>query len=148
MNHNDTGLTFTSFNASQFTIIFWFYLENNTRATILALKENNDSTPLELVIQQGRSVAFLLKYHDTNSMALFSTNKKIAHLSLAWQPVEVVDSHFCQCTCRTMETFRLDLFSGPPTVGPVHRRCASTVDGYQRNRPRFPKQVSPIARHA
>jgi hypothetical protein len=54
INSNDTGITLTTFNASQFTIIFWFYLENNTNANIISLKTSNGSIVFALLVQQGR----------------------------------------------------------------------------------------------
>jgi hypothetical protein len=54
ITNNDTGIILTPFNASQFTIIFWFYFKNNTNTNIISLKENNGGILFELVIQQGR----------------------------------------------------------------------------------------------
>jgi hypothetical protein len=54
ISNNDTGITLTPFNSSQFTIIFWFYLENNTNANIISLKENSDVILFKLAVQQGR----------------------------------------------------------------------------------------------
>jgi len=54
ISNNDTGIILTPFNSSQFTIIFWFYLENNTNANIISLKENSDDILFKLAVQQGR----------------------------------------------------------------------------------------------
>jgi hypothetical protein len=54
ITNNDTGIILTPFDASQFTIIFWFYLKNNTNANIISLKEKNGSILFKLAIVQGR----------------------------------------------------------------------------------------------
>jgi hypothetical protein len=54
ISNNDTGITLTPFNSSQFTIIFWFYLENNTNANLISLKENSGRILFKLAIQRGR----------------------------------------------------------------------------------------------
>ncbi|CAF3600564.1 unnamed protein product [Rotaria sp. Silwood1] len=67
INNNDTGIILTSFNSSEFTIIFWFYLENNTNTNIISLKQNNNNTLFELVILQGRLAICHLRQNQTKS---------------------------------------------------------------------------------
>jgi len=54
ISNNDTGIILTPFNSSQFTIIFWFFLENNTNAYIISLKGNSGGILFKLAVQQGR----------------------------------------------------------------------------------------------
>jgi hypothetical protein len=54
ISNNDAGIILTPFNSSQFTIIFWFFLENNTNANIISLKENSGGILFKLAVQQGR----------------------------------------------------------------------------------------------
>jgi hypothetical protein len=54
ITNNDTGIILTPFDASQFTIIFWFYLENNTYANLVSLKEKSGDILFKFAIQQGR----------------------------------------------------------------------------------------------
>ena len=54
ITNNDSGINLTPFDASQFTIIFWFYLENNTNANLIILKDKNNNLPFRLTVQQGR----------------------------------------------------------------------------------------------
>ncbi|UJR26649.1 hypothetical protein I4U23_007966 [Adineta vaga] len=67
ISHNDTGIMLTSFNASQFTIIFWFYLENNTKANLFSFKQDNGNILFELGIQQGRLFLYHLRRNQTKS---------------------------------------------------------------------------------
>jgi hypothetical protein len=54
ITNNDTGIMLTPFDASQFTIIFWFYLKNNANANIISLKDKNGSIIFRVAVQQGR----------------------------------------------------------------------------------------------
>ncbi|CAF3959284.1 unnamed protein product, partial [Rotaria sp. Silwood2] len=67
INNNDTGIILTPFNSSEFTIIFWFYLENNTNANIISLKQNKNNVLFELIILQGRLVICHLRQNQTKS---------------------------------------------------------------------------------
>jgi hypothetical protein len=54
ITNNDTGIMLTPFDASQFTIIFWFYLKNNANANIISLKDKNGNIIFRVAVQQGR----------------------------------------------------------------------------------------------
>jgi len=51
---NDTGIALTSFNASQFTIIFWFYLENNANANLISLKDSKGGNVFKISVFSNR----------------------------------------------------------------------------------------------
>lgn len=55
INNNGTGIILAPFNSSQFTVIFWFYLEINTNVNLISLKEANGNILFKLSIQRGRS---------------------------------------------------------------------------------------------
>ena len=52
--HEDSGIILTPFDASQFTILFWFYLENNTNVNLITLIDKSDGTLFKLTVEQGR----------------------------------------------------------------------------------------------
>jgi len=54
INNNNTGIILPSFQSSQFTIIFWFYLENSTNASLISLRKINDEKVFEIVVRQNR----------------------------------------------------------------------------------------------
>lgn len=62
IKNNDTGIVLTSFNASQFTIIFWFYLENNANANLISLKDSKGGNVFKISIFSNRLlIHYLLK---------------------------------------------------------------------------------------
>ncbi|CAF3838702.1 unnamed protein product [Adineta steineri] len=74
INNNDTGIILTPFNSFKFTIIFWFYLENNTKTNLISLKEKNDRILFAIVIQQGRLVIHHTLRNQTKSTITTSIN--------------------------------------------------------------------------
>ncbi|CAF1017076.1 unnamed protein product [Adineta steineri] len=63
INQNDTGIILSSFQPFQFTIIFWFYLENTTNATLISLRKNNHEKVFEIVVRQSK----LVFYHSSRN---------------------------------------------------------------------------------
>lgn len=75
IKNNDTGITLTPFNASQFTIIFWFYLENNINANLISLKDHKGGNVFKISVQQGRLlIQYLLKNSLKSSRTVTSIN--------------------------------------------------------------------------
>ncbi|CAF3278069.1 unnamed protein product [Rotaria sp. Silwood2] len=65
INKNDTGIAVSFVQPSQFTIIFWFYLENNDNASLVSLRENNDKKYFEIVVRQKKLVFYHLSRNQT-----------------------------------------------------------------------------------
>ncbi|UJR22438.1 hypothetical protein I4U23_025498 [Adineta vaga] len=59
IDKNDTGIVIPTFQSKQFSIVFWFYLENNSSATLVSLVQSNNKKVFEIVIRQNK----LLYYH-------------------------------------------------------------------------------------
>ncbi|CAF4456676.1 unnamed protein product [Rotaria sp. Silwood2] len=65
INKNDTGIAVSFVQPSQFTIIFWFYLENSDNASLVSLRENNDKKYFEIVVRQKKLVFYHLSRNQT-----------------------------------------------------------------------------------
>ncbi|CAF3652114.1 unnamed protein product [Rotaria sp. Silwood1] len=63
INKNDTGIILSFVEPLQFTIIFWFYLENGDNVSLISLKEKNDKKFFEITVRQNR----LVYYHASRN---------------------------------------------------------------------------------
>ncbi len=54
IHHNDTGIILSPFQASQFTIMFWFYLKNAMNTVLISLREKNNVKQFEIIVRQNK----------------------------------------------------------------------------------------------
>ncbi|CAM4818585.1 unnamed protein product [Rotaria magnacalcarata] len=82
INKNDTGIVVPLVQPSQFTIIFWFYLNNGANVSLISLREDDDKKLFEIIVRENRLVFYYLSRNQTQPTLIKIPNSKWNHF--AW----------------------------------------------------------------